>query len=101
MRGYQADIGVGWWGKLYEENGRGILSDKSGEPYLKKGEWNRYEIEAVGNHIRTWLNGQPCVDFTDTAGARRGIFALQLHALWLWQEPPPTLLLQTQQPKAR
>ena len=22
MRGYQADIGVGWWGKLYEENGR-------------------------------------------------------------------------------
>jgi putative heme-binding domain-containing protein len=80
MRGYQADIGVGWWGKLYEENGRGILSEKSGEPYLKSGDWNRYEIEAVGNHIRTWVNGQPCVDYTDKAGTRRGIFALQLHA---------------------
>jgi putative heme-binding domain-containing protein len=25
MRGPQADIGAGWWGKLYEENGRGLL----------------------------------------------------------------------------
>ena len=80
MRGYQADIGPGWWGKLYEENGRGILSDKSGESYLKKGDWNRYEIEAIGSHIRTWLNGQPCVDFNDPAGKNRGLFALQLHA---------------------
>ncbi len=68
MRGYQADIGPGWWGKLYEENGRAILSDKSGEPYLKKGDWNHYEIEAIGSHIRTWLNGQPCVDFNDPVG---------------------------------
>src|SRR5262245_20968776 len=30
MRGPQADIGAGWWGKLYEENGRGLLWDKSG-----------------------------------------------------------------------
>jgi hypothetical protein len=80
MRGYQADIGVGWWGKLYEENGRGILSDKSGESYLKKGDWNHYEIEAVGSHIRTWLNGQLCVDVNDPPGKSRGQFALQLHA---------------------
>ena len=31
MQGYQADIGAGWWGKLYEENGRALLWDKSGE----------------------------------------------------------------------
>ncbi len=80
MRGYQADIGPGWWGKLYEENGRAVLSDKSGEPYLKKGDWNRYEIEAIGSHIRTWLNGQPCVDFNDPAPRTQGLFALQLHA---------------------
>ena len=80
MRGYQADIGEGWWGKLYEENGRAILSDKSGEPYLKKGEWNHYEIEAVGSQIRTWLNGKPCVDLNDPPGKSRGQFALQLHA---------------------
>jgi putative membrane-bound dehydrogenase-like protein len=80
MRGYQADIGVGWWGKLYEENGRAVLSDKSGEPFLKSGEWNHYEIEAIGSHIRTWLNGQLCVDVNDPPGKSRGQFALQLHA---------------------
>jgi putative membrane-bound dehydrogenase-like protein len=80
MRGYQADIGVGWWGKLYEENGRAVLSDKSGEPFLKSGDWNHYEIEAIGSHIRTWLNGQLCVDVNDPPGKSRGQFALQLHA---------------------
>ncbi len=80
MRGYQADIGPDWWGKLYEENGRALLWDKSGEPHVKKGEWNHYEIEANGSHVRTWLNGQPCVDSNDPDGKRRGIFALQLHS---------------------
>ena len=47
---------------------------------LKKGDWNHYEIEAIGSHIRTWLNGQPCVDFNDPSGKSRGLFALQLHA---------------------
>ena len=49
-------MGAGWWGKLYEENGRGILSDKSGEPYLKTDDWNTYEIVAVGSKIRTALS---------------------------------------------
>ena len=25
VKGYQADIGAGWWGKLYEEEGRALL----------------------------------------------------------------------------
>ena len=25
VKGYQADIGKGWWGKLYEEHGRALL----------------------------------------------------------------------------
>ncbi len=79
VRGYQADIGPGWWGKLYEEHGRGLLWNKSGEQHLKPG-WNTYEIQAIGSKIRTWLNGQLCVDLEDTGGARRGIFALQLHS---------------------
>ena len=80
MRGYQADIGPGWWGKLYEENARALLWDKPGEQHVKKGDWNRYEIEAVGSHVRTWLNGQLCVDLNDPAGKTRGVFALQLHS---------------------
>ncbi len=80
MRGYQADAGPGWWGKLYEENGRALLWDKTGEAHVKKGEWNDYTIEAVGSRVRTGINGQPCVDLDDPKGARRGVFALQLHS---------------------
>ena len=29
MKGYQADMGQGWWGKLYHESGRGLLWDKN------------------------------------------------------------------------
>jgi hypothetical protein len=80
MRGPQADIGAGWWGKLYEENGRGLLWDKSGEPYVKPGEWNSYEVSAVGSRIRTLINGHLSVDLEDRAGPRRGITALQIHS---------------------
>jgi hypothetical protein len=79
-KGYQADVGTGWWGKLYEENGRKILSDKSGESFVKPGEWNEYEIHAVGDKIVTKINGNKCVELTDPDGARRGVFGLQLHA---------------------
>lgn len=80
VQGYQADIGVGWWGKLYEEHGRAILWDRSGEEHVRAGDWNDYEIVASGTRVRTYINGQLCVDLDDPAGARRGVFALQLHA---------------------
>jgi putative membrane-bound dehydrogenase-like protein len=80
VRGYQADIGAGWWGKLYEEHGRGLLWQNSGEPYVQPAQWNRYRIRAEGSRIRTWINDQLCVDLDDPQGARRGIIALQLHA---------------------
>ena len=80
VKGYQADIGAGWWGKLYEEHGRGLLWDRSGEAHVRPGEWNAYEIVAQGSRIRTWINGQPCVDLDDPEGKRRGVFALQIHA---------------------
>ena len=79
-RGYQADAGAGWWGKLYEESGRGLLWKQSDEQYVKPNEWNDYEIIAVGSHITTKLNGQLCVDMEDPDGAKRGIFGLQIHS---------------------
>jgi putative membrane-bound dehydrogenase-like protein len=80
VRGLQADIGAGWWGKLYEEHLRGLLWDKPGDSYVRINDWNEYKIEAVGDRVRTWINGQLCVDLTDDKIARRGIFALQLHS---------------------
>lgn len=80
VKGYQADVGPGWWGKVYEENGRGLLWDKSGEAFVKPGEWNTYEVVAVGPKIRTSINGKPCVTLDDPSGARQGIVAFQLHS---------------------
>jgi putative membrane-bound dehydrogenase-like protein len=80
MRGPQADVGAGWWGKLYEESGRGLIWDKSGEKHVKPGEWNLYVVEARGDTVKTWINGQLCVDLTDPKLAREGIFGLQMHS---------------------
>ena len=80
MKGYQADAGAGWWGKLYEESGRALLWNKSGEEHVKPGEWNTYEIIANGATIKTFINGKACVDLVDEPGARRGIFGLQIHS---------------------
>ena len=70
----------GWWGKLYEEHGREVLHEVGGADHVLRGEWNRYTIEAVGHHVRTWLNGELCVDLVDPEGALGGILALQIHS---------------------
>jgi putative heme-binding domain-containing protein len=103
VKGYQADIGAGWWGKLYEEHGRGILYPPAGinpaarnaeaarqevarggeggfEQHVNRDGWNDYEIVAQGSRIKTFINGKPCVDLDDPKGARRGIFAVQIHS---------------------
>ncbi len=80
VRGYQADIGVGWWGKLYEEHGRGLLVATEGDEFVVPDGWNTYEILAVGHRVRTAINGSVCVDLEDPDGATRGIVALQVHS---------------------
>lgn len=78
--GYQADIGPDWWGKLYEEHGRGLLSSGPDKVQVNSGQWNHYEIRAEGNRIQTSLNGQLCCDIDDPDGLTRGVFALQIHS---------------------
>ncbi len=79
VKGYQTDIGPGWWGKLYEVNGRGGIVKEASESLVKPGDWNRVEVVAQGSKIETLINGHPSARVDDPAGARRGIFALQLH----------------------
>lgn len=88
--GYQVEVDPSaraWSGGLYHEAGRGWLADLSDKPdaraAFKLGDWNHYRIEAFGPRIRTWVNGVPAVDFTDTAAAptdASGFFALQVHS---------------------
>ncbi|HVS18928.1 MAG TPA: family 16 glycoside hydrolase, partial [Planctomycetota bacterium] len=80
VSGYQADVGPGWWGKLYEEHGRAVLSDGAGEAHVLRDGWNTYAIEAVGSHVTLTLNGVTSVELDDPEGARAGVLALQIHS---------------------
>ena len=86
VSGYQADIAPGWWGKLYDESRRGKVlagpTDEDLKKALKPGEWNDYEVAAIGNQIELSLNGVTTVRYTeeDEKIARDGIIAVQIHS---------------------
>ncbi len=80
MRGPQADMGAGWWGKLYEESGRGLLVKEGGEAHVKPGEWNDYAIEARGPSVKMWINGKLVADYSDDKLAKKGLIGLQVHS---------------------
>ena len=78
--GYQADVGAGVWGKLYHEHGRGKLDwNDNATGAVKPGQWNTYEILAVGDRIWTAINGKLCVAIEDPTGERAGKIAFQIH----------------------
>ena len=67
---------------VYESYGRGWLyqipDDK--EDILKEGEWNAMRIRLEGDHLQSWLNGEPMTDIHDAKiGAGHGRIALQIH----------------------
>jgi len=86
VSGYQADMGDGWWGALYDESRRNkVLTGPKKEDMdkiVKKGDWNDYVIRAQGPHIELWVNGTKTVDYKedDDAIDRTGIIAVQIHS---------------------
>ena len=70
-------------GGIYESYGRGWLvkiPDEK-ENILKMGEWNKLKIRVVDDNVKTWLNGESMVDFTDSKiGEGYGFIALQIHS---------------------
>jgi hypothetical protein len=85
VSGYQADVGSGWWGKLYDESRRNRIlagDDESAPASLARAdEWNDYRIVCRGDRIQLFLNGQQTVDYTepDADIPREGIIAVQIH----------------------
>lgn len=85
MRGYQADLGPGYWGSLYDESRRNKTLVKPDSALiariLRPGGWNRYEIRAENRRIRLYLNGQKTVDYTepDETIEQTGLIGLQIH----------------------
>lgn len=83
--GYQADIGQGYWGALYDESRRNkVLAGPAPElaaKLAKPDDWNEYVVRAVGPKITLRLNGTVTVEYTeaDAAIARGGVIGLQVH----------------------
>jgi hypothetical protein len=86
VAGYQADMGAGYWGALYDESRRKkILTGPDQarmKDVIKAGEWNDYVIRAEGPHIQLWINGVQTVDYTeaDPGIAATGVICPQIHA---------------------
>ena len=73
-----------WAGGIYEEADRGWLYPMSYHPEVtgvnKRGDWNRIRVEAVGNTIRTYINGVNFANLVDE-GRSEGFIALQVHSI--------------------
>lgn len=82
VEGYQADIGHGWWGSIYEELGRALLNDGykgRGEKAVIRGGWNDYVVYAIGPELRVEINGTVCTHLRDDV-RERGVIAFQIHS---------------------
>ena len=69
-------------GGVYESYGRGWLYQipDEKENIIKYGDWNTMRIRLEGDHLQSWLNGEPMTDITDEAiGKGRGRICLQIH----------------------
>ena len=87
VHGYQVEIDPSedraWSGGIYDEARRGWLADlKNNEPArkaFKQNEWNHIRVEAVGDSIKTWINGAPAASLKDSM-TPKGFIGLQVHA---------------------
>jgi hypothetical protein len=86
VSGFQADMGQGYWGSLYDESRRRkTLKAPEAEAIktlVKSGEWNDYVVRAEGPRIRLSINGVQTVDYmeTDASVDSTGLICVQIHS---------------------
>lgn len=87
VHGYQVEIDPApraWSGGLYDESRRmwlySLERNEKGRKAFHNGKWNKFRVEAIGNSIRTWVNGVACVDLIDDM-TPKGFIGLQVHGI--------------------
>ncbi|MDT0688934.1 DUF1080 domain-containing protein [Salegentibacter sp. F188] len=87
VHGYQVEIDPSeraYSGGIYDEARRGWLvtleGNKEAQAAFKQNEWNKYRIEAIGDTIKTWINGVPAAHLIDEKTSS-GFIALQVHSI--------------------
>ncbi|GAA0880219.1 DUF1080 domain-containing protein [Algoriphagus jejuensis] len=85
MTGYQADWGENYWASLYDESRRNktLIAPDSAQvlQWIKKDDWNDYQIQAENGHIQLFINGHQTVDYieSDPAIPQFGRIGVQIH----------------------
>lgn len=87
VHGYQVEIDPSdraWTGGVYDEARRGWLYPLSENPEAQKAyqhlEWNKFRVEAIGDTIKTWVNGIPAAHLVDDR-TKNGFIGLQVHSI--------------------
>lgn len=84
--GYQADMGTGWWGALYDESRRKRVlvgpDQAKMKAVIKADDWNDYVIRAQGPKVQLSINGVPTVDYLeqDPTVPGTGHVCVQIHS---------------------
>jgi len=85
--GYQAEIDASkrkWSGGIFDQSRRGwvypVTMNEPGRDAFNNGAWNSYRIEAIGNTIRTWVNGVQVANLVDDMTSE-GFVAFQIHRI--------------------
>jgi len=93
VHGYQIEIDPSeraWSAGIYDEARRGWLYSLENNPKaqqaFKQNEWNHYRVEALGDTLKTWINGIEAAHLVDDQTAS-GFIALQVHAIGAEDEP--------------
>ncbi len=83
MEGFSQDRG--WSGGIYGQSCGGyfyplwLSEHKEAREALQRDDWNRLTILAVGNVVKTWVNGVPVAHWIDDGSYPQGFFGLQIH----------------------
>ena len=87
VHGYQFELDPSeraFSGGIYDESRRGwvypLSINEKGRTAFKNGLWNTCRIEAIGNSIRTWINGVQCSNLIDDLTSD-GFIGLQVHGI--------------------
>ncbi len=87
VHGYQSEIDPSprsWTAGIYDEGRRGWLNPLDGNPLARAAyqhqEWNKVRIEAIGDTLKTFLNGIIASHLIDGETAK-GFFGLQVHGI--------------------
>ena len=93
VHGYQIEIDPSdraWSAGIYDEARKGWLYSLENNPKaqqaFKQNEWNHYRVEALGDTLKTWINGVEAAHLVDDQTAS-GFIALQVHAIGAEDEP--------------